>query len=149
MNWAAISWLVLMVVFLAAEAATVSMVSLWFVAGSLAALLVALLGGGVWLQTLLFLAVSAGLLAGLRPLVRRYVSPKVTATNVDSLVGSTGLVTAAIDNVSAAGQVKLGAMVWTARSTSGEPIPEGTLITVDRIEGVKAFVSPAQVPAKL
>lgn len=149
MNWAAISWLVLMVVFLAAEAATVSMVSLWFAAGSLAALLVALLGGGVWLQTLLFLAVSAGLLAGLRPLVRRYVAPKVTATNVDSLVGSTGLVTAAIDNVSAAGQVKLGAMVWTARSTSGEPIPEGTLITVDRIEGVKAFVSPAQVPAKL
>lgn len=149
MNWAAISWLVLMVAFLAAEAATVSMVSLWFAAGSLAALLVALLGGGVWLQTLLFLAVSAGLLAGLRPLVRRYVAPKVTATNVDSLVGSTGLVTAAIDNVSAAGQVKLGAMVWTARSTSGEPIPEGTLITVDRIEGVKAFVSPAQVPAKL
>ena len=149
MNWAAISWLVLMVVFLAAEAATVSMVSLWFAAGSLTALLVALLGGGVWLQTLLFLAVSAGLLAGLRPLVRRYVAPKVTATNVDSLVGSTGLVTAAIDNVSAAGQVKLGAMVWTARSTSGEPIPEGTLITVDRIEGVKAFVSPAQVPAKL
>ena len=149
MNWAAISWLVLIVVFLAAEAATVSMVSLWFAAGSLAALLVALLGGGVWLQTLLFLAVSAGLLAGLRPLVRRYVAPKVTATNVDSLVGSTGLVTAAIDNVSAAGQVKLGAMVWTARSTSGEPIPEGTLITVDRIEGVKAFVSPAQVPAKL
>lgn len=149
MNWAAISWLVLMVVFLAAEAATVSMVSLWFAAGSLAALLTALLGGGVWLQTLLFLAVSAGLLAGLRPLVRKYVAPKVTATNVDSLVGSTGLVTAAIDNVAAAGQVKLGAMVWTARSTSGEPIPEGTLITVDRIEGVKAFVSPAQVPAKL
>ena len=149
MNWAAISWLVLMVAFLAAEAATVSMVSLWFAAGSLAALLVALLGGGVWLQTLLFLAVSAGLLAGLRPLVRRYVAPKVTATNVDSLGGSPGLVTAAIDNVSAAGQVKLGAMVWTARSTSGEPIPEGTLITVDRIEGVKAFVSPAQVPAKL
>ena len=149
MNWAAISWLVLMVVFLAAEAATVSMVSLWFAAGSLAALLVALLGGGVWLQTLLFLAVSAGLLAGLRPLIRKYVAPKVTATNVDSLVGSTGLVTAAIDNVAAAGQVKLGAMVWTARSTSGEPIPEGTLITVDRIEGVKVFVSPAQVPAKL
>ena len=149
MNWAAISWLVLMVAFLAAEAATVSMVSLWFAAGSLAALLVALLGGGVWLQTLLFLAVSAGLLAGLRPLVRRYVAPKVTATNVDSLVGSTGLVTAAIDNVSAAGQVKLGAMEWTALSTSGQPIPVGTLVKVDRIEGVKAFVSPAEVPANV
>ena len=149
MNWAAIVWLVLMVLFLAVEAATVSMTSLWFAAGALAALLIALLGGAVWLQTLLFLAVSAGLLAVLRPLVRRYVAPKVTATNVDSVVGTTGLVTAAIDNVSAAGQVKLGGMVWTARSTTGEPIPEGTRVKVDKIEGVKVFVSPVQVPAKL
>ena len=103
MNGAAIVWLILMVVFLAAEAATVGMVSLWFAAGSLAALLTALAHGPVWLQTLLFLVVSAGLLLALRPLAKKYLSPKLTATNVDSVVGSTGLVTAAIDNVSAAG----------------------------------------------
>lgn len=119
MNGAAIVWLILMVVFLAAEAATVGMVSLWFAAGSLAALLAALAHGPVWLQTLLFLVVSAGLLLALRPLAKKYLSPKLTATNVDSVVGSTGLVTAAIDNVSAAGQVKLGAMEWTARSKIG------------------------------
>ena len=149
MNFAAIVWLVLMVVFLSAEASTVSMVSLWFAAGALIALLTALAGGPAWLQTLLFLAVSAGLLLALRPLVKKYLSPKLTATNVDSVVGSTGLVTAAIDNVSAVGQVKLGAMEWTARSTSGQPIPAGTLVKVDRIEGVKAFVSPAEVPANV
>ena len=149
MNMAAIVWLVLMVVFLAAEASTVSMVSLWFAAGALIALLTALAGGPAWLQTLLFLAVSAGLLLALRPLVKKYLSPKLTATNVDSVVGSTGLVTAAIDNVSAVGQVKLGAREWTARSTSGQPIPAGTLVKVDRIEGVKAFVSPAEVPANV
>ena len=38
-------------------------------------------------------------------------------------------------------QVKLGGMEWTARSTSAEPIKAGTLVKVDRIEGVKAFVS--------
>ena len=149
MNMAAIVWLVLMVVFLAAEASTVSMVSLWFAAGALIALLTALAGGPAWLQTLLFLVVSAGLLLALRPLVKKYLSPKLTATNVDSVVGSTGLVTAAIDNVSAVGQVKLGAMEWTARSTSGQPIPAGTLVKGDRIEGVKAFVSPAEVPANV
>ena len=149
MNMAAIVWLVLMVVFLAAEASTVSMVSLWFAAGALIALLTALAGGPAWLQTLLFLVVSAGLLLALRPLVKKYLSPKLTATNVDSVVGTTGLVTAAIDNVSAVGQVKLGAMEWTARSTSGQPIPAGTLVKVDRIEGVKAFVSPAEVPANV
>ena len=149
MNLAAIVWLVLMVVFLAMEASTVSMVSLWLAAGSLIALLTALAGGPAWLQTVLFLAVSAGLLLALRPLVKKYLAPKVTATNVDSIVGSTGLVTAAIDNVSASGQVKLGAMEWTARSTSGQPIPVGTLVKVDKIEGVKAFVSPAEVPANV
>lgn len=149
MNLAAIVWLVLMVVFLAMEASTVSMVSLWFAAGSLIALLTALAGGPAWLQTVLFLAVSAGLLLALRPLVKKYLAPKVTATNVDSIVGSTGLVTAAIDNVSASGQVKLGAMEWTARSTSGQPIPVGTLVKVDKIEGVKTFVSPAEVPANV
>lgn len=149
MNWAAIIWLVLMVVFLIAEASTVTMVSLWFAAGALIAMIISLLGGAVWLQTAAFLAVSVVLLLALRPLVRKYVTPTLTATNIDSVIGSTGLVTVAIDNVTAAGQVKLGAMVWTARSSSGAPIPEGALVRVDKIEGVKVFVSPAEVPANI
>ena len=149
MNWAAIIWLALIVIFVLAEAATVSLVSLWFAAGALAAMIVCLLHGAVGLQIAVFLVVSGGLLALLRPLVRRYVTPKLTSTNVDAVIGSTGIVTAAIDNVAAAGQVKLGAMVWTARSTSGEPLPEGARVRVDRVEGVKAFVSPADVPANV
>ena len=71
----------------------------------------------------------------------------IEKNNIDAIIGAEGLVTAAIDNVSAQGQVKLGAMEWTARSTSGKPIPQGTLIRVDRIEGVKVFVSPVEIPA--
>ena len=149
MDLVAILWLVLLVVFLIVEASTVTLVSLWFAAGSLIALLASLLGAALWLQVLLFLAVSTLSLIALRPLVRKFIHPKLTATNVDSVIGSTGLVTASIENVSAAGQVKLGAMVWTARSTSGVPIPEGTLVKVDRIEGVKVFVSPAEVSANV
>ena len=144
MNWAALFWLVAMVVFLMAEASTVTLISLWFAAGSLAALLVSLLHGPVWLQISLGVIVSAVCLTALRPLVRRHITPKLTKTNVDAVVGSTGLVTVAIDNVSAVGQVKLGAMHWSARSVSGEPIAEGTLVKVERIEGVKAFVSPVK-----
>ena len=144
MNWAALFWLVAMVVFLMAEASTVTLISLWFAAGSLAALLVSLLHGPVWLQISLGVIVSAVCLTALRPLVRRHITPKLTKTNVDAVIGSTGLVTVAIDNVSAVGQVKLGAMHWSARSVSGEPIAEGTLVKVERIEGVKAFVSPVK-----
>lgn len=149
MKLAAFVWLGLTVLFLLAEAATVSLVSLWFAAGAVVAMFAALLGAGGWLQTGLFLAVSGALLLMLRPIVRRFLVPKITPTNVDSLVGSTGLVTAAIDNVTASGQVKLGAMEWTARSTTGEDIPVDTPVRVDRIEGVKAFVTPVKVSEKV
>ena len=144
MNWAAVFWLAMIVVFLMVEASTVTLVSLWFAAGSLAAMLVALTGAGIGFQVTIFVIVAAVCLTALRPLVRKHIKPKLTKTNVDAVVGTTGLVTVAIDNVSAVGQVKLGAMYWTARSASGDPIAEGTLVKVERIEGVKAIVSPVK-----
>ena len=145
----AIIWLVLMVIFLVAEALTVSMVSLWFAAGAVVALLLSLLHLQVWVQVVLFFVVSGVLLACLRPMVRRHVAPKIVPTNVDAIVGTRGIVTAEIDNVCAAGQIKVNGMEWSARSTTGEIIPEGTLIRVERIEGVKAFVTPVEKRTKI
>ena len=142
-----IVWLVALLVFLFVEAQSVTMVSLWFAAGALAALIVALCGGELWLQIVLFFVVSIALLASLRPLARKFFTPKITKTNVDSVIGAQGLVTATIDNIVAQGQVKLSGMEWTARSTSGEIIPIGTQVVVDKVEGVKVFVTPVQVDA--
>ena len=111
------------------------------------ALIAALFGAPLWLQLLLFVAVSVGLLAMLRPLVRKYFRPGLSRTNVDAVIGTQGFVTEEIDNVAASGQVKLGAMPWTARSTSGQPIPAGTRVRVDKVEGVKVYVSAAEEPA--
>ena len=145
MNWAAIVWFILLVVFLLIEANTVTLVSGWFAAGAIAAMIASLFGAPMWLQGTLFLVVAIGLLLALRPLLRKYIKPKLVKTNVDSVIGSTGKVIVCIDNDQATGQVKLGAMEWTARSTSGEVLEKGTLIRVDRVEGVKVFVSPAKV----
>ena len=135
-------WLVLIVVFLMAEASTVTLISLWFAAGALVAMIASLLGAQFWLQGVLFFVVACFLLACLRPLVRKYIKPRIAKTNVDAIIGAKGYVTAAVDNLSATGKVKLGGMEWTARSASGQRIAEGTLVKVDRIEGVKAFVTP-------
>ena len=142
-------WLAMVILFLVMEGSTVALVSIWFAAGSLTAMITALLGGPLWLQVILFLGISAGLLALLRPLVRKYIRPKITATNVDSLIGSRGYVTETVDNLAASGQVKLGAMPWTARSTDGSPIEAGTLVQEDRSEGVKAYVSPVPETANV
>ena len=142
-----IVWLVALLVFLFVEAQSVTMVSLWFAAGALAALIAALCGAELWLQIVLFFVVSIALLAALRPLARKFFTPKITKTNVDSIIGAQGLVTAPIDNIVAQGQVKLNGMEWTARSTDSTKIPVGALVKVERIEGVKAIVSVVHTEA--
>ena len=144
-----IIWLVLMIVFLIAEAATVVTISLWFAGGALVALVASLLGAPRWLQVALFFLVSATLLGSLRGMVRKHFTPMLERTNVDAIIGSSGYVTAEIDNIQATGTVKLGAMEWSARATAGAPIAVGTLVKVDKIEGVKVFVTPAEVPAEV
>ena len=142
-------WLALFVVFLIVEAGTVALVSIWFALGALAALVSCVLGAEMWLQITVFLVVSLVLLALLALLWKRVRSKLTTTkTNVDSVIGAEGYVTEAIDNLSYTGRVKLGGITWAARSTSGAGIPVGTLVKVERIEGVKVFVSPAEVACK-
>ena len=145
MNWYATVWFILMVGFLIVEGACpFHLVSIWFAAGALVAGIVALLNGALWLQITLFLLVSCALLAALFPLVKKFLRPSIEKTNVDAVIGSRGYVTEEIDNLQAVGQVKLGGMYWTARSADGQVIPKGTLVEVQRIEGVKAFVTAVE-----
>lgn len=144
MYYAALLWLGLMVLFLVMEAQTVALVSAWFAVGALAAVVAVLLGAPMWLQAIIFFCVSALLLASLRPFLRKVIRPKLVPTNVDAMIGATGYVTADIDNLNGQGTVKLGAMEWSARSTDGSKIQAGTLVSVERIEGVKAMVCVAE-----
>lgn len=139
---AEIFWLVLAVVFLVLEGCTVAMVSLWFAAGAVAALVSSLLGAAGWLQVAVFLAVSLVLLALLWKRLR--IRGSRSKTNVDSIIGAQGRVLEPIDNVAYVGRVKLGGISWAARSVSGDPIAKDTLVRVEKIEGVKVFVSPVE-----
>lgn len=145
MNWFTLVWLALMIVCLLLEAGTVSMVTIWFAVGALAAMIASLFGAELWLQIVLFAVISVALLLALRPLARKYFTPHLVKTNVDAVIGSEGIVIEEVDNVAAAGRVKIGHMEWAARSTNGETLAPGTRVQVDRIEGVKVFVKPVGV----
>ena len=140
-----IVWLVLLLLFAGGEAATVGLTSIWFAAGALAALIAALLGGALWIQITLFLAVSLLCLAAVRPLAKKHLNNKVEHTNADRAIGQEALVTEDIDNIQGKGAVIIRGVTWTARSEDGDPIPTGTMVRVLRIEGVKVFVE--RVPA--
>jgi membrane protein implicated in regulation of membrane protease activity len=144
MDWALYIWLGLMVIFLITEAVcAIHLVSIWFAAGALVAMIAAALGAKLWLQILIFIGVSGALLGCLRPFVKKFMQPKITPTNFDRIVGTSVPVTEDVDNLLGTGAVKAGGTVWSARSESGAPIAKGTVVTVVRIEGVKAIVTPA------
>ncbi len=136
-----IFWVVALVVFLIVEAVTAGLVSIWFVFGSLVALICAALGAAIWLQIFWFVIVSVATLVLTRPLVKRYVDSRSVATNADRNIGRTAVVTERIDNLAATGAVQLAGVIWTARSTDDAvAIEPGTHVTVRAIEGVKLIV---------
>ena len=133
-------WTGLLIVFTIGEGVTVGLTAIWFAAGSLAALICALLGGPLWLQIVLFIVISALCLLAIRPLAHKYFNSKVEPTNADRILGTEAVVTEAINNLQATGAVRIGGITWSARSESDTLIPTGTLVRVLRIEGVKVYV---------
>ena len=144
MNTAVYLWLGLVIFFVLAEITTVNLVSVWFIAGALGALVAALLGGSFVLQLVIFFVISAVLLLLLRPLAKKYFTPKITKTNADRLIGKEALVTERIDNLRETGAIKIGGVEWSARSKDGQPIDAGTRIRILSIEGAKVCVAPAE-----
>lgn len=138
-----IFWLVACIGLFVLEAATVNLVSVWFALGALGALLVAFLGGGLWLQIVVFFVVTILTLVATRPLVKKHFNKSHhQPTNADTLIGKVCVVTEDIDNVAATGQAVCLGQVWTARSLNGETIKKGSKAKVDSIHGVKLIVEP-------
>lgn len=69
----------------------------------------------------MFLAVSFLCLVIIRPLARKYADPRRESTNADRVVGAEGVVTQAIDNLKAQGQITVNGAPWTARTEEGCP----------------------------
>ena len=141
------AWLALIVVFIVLEAATVNLVSVWFIGGAVAGLVCAILGAGTLLQVTVFILVSALMLALLRPVLKKYLRVKPTKTNADRLLGQEALVTEKIDNLQETGSIRINGVLWTAKSLEDAQIPTGTRVIIRRIEGAKVYVEPASVPA--
>ena len=135
-------WIAAIVIFGIAEAATAGLVSIWFVAGAVAALLSLELGAVLWLQIVVFQPVSIAAQIAPRPLAHTMLDKPIVPTNADRVLGQTARVTESIDNAVPTGAVYVGGMTWTARSESGQPIPRNAQVKIVRMEGVRLFVEP-------
>jgi len=133
-------WITIIILMGVIEALTTGIVTIWFMAGALLALICQLIHLPVWIQILVFIVSSLLLLIFTRPLVKRYIDTKKISTNADSLINQIGIVTKSITPFNA-GQVKVKGQIWTAMSINDQEnlnIDEEVLIM--KIEGVKLIV---------
>lgn len=133
-------WLAAVLVFGFVEAATVTMASIWFCGGAVVAMIAAAVGAPILVQIILFLVVSAVLLACLRPLAKRITATKKERTNADRILGRRAVVSEAIDPLAGTGAVRVSGVEWTA--ICDEPVEAGAVVLIQSIEGVKVHVTP-------
>jgi membrane protein implicated in regulation of membrane protease activity len=138
-------WIILAALFAVTEILTMAFVAIFFSIGAVAGALVAWLGGDAPWQLLAFGATGLVLLAITRPVIkRRFESPNIP-TNVNRMVGRTGIVTIPIDNDASTGQIRVGTEFWTARwpeDAQAHVIPIDARVGIVAVEGVTARVLP-------
>jgi membrane protein implicated in regulation of membrane protease activity len=136
-------WLILAVIFGLGEIATLGFFLAPFAGGAAVAALVSAAGAGTVISLAVFLLVSLGLLAALRPLARshRRMPPQIR-TGTAALVGKDATVLERIANSEGVGCVRLDGEVWTARAYMDDATYEaGTRVQVVEIRGATALVT--------
>ena len=126
MNPYELLWIVLLIVFVLGELATIGLTCIWFAAGALAALV---------------MVVSILLLAATRPWARKYVNAKMQRTNADSLIGENIRISERVSNMDQTGMAVVHGQEWTVRTRNDNEIIEpGEEAKILAISGVKLIV---------
>ena len=133
-------WLAVIIVTLVVEVITQGLTTIWFSIGAAVAAVTTVLNLNVWLQIVIFAAVSLIVMLLVRPMAKRMLMDRITPTNMDMLLKEQALVIENIDNDAGTGKVKVRDIEWTARTESGERIEAGKMVEIQRIDGVKLIV---------
>ena len=144
-------WLGVALIFGIIEIATVNFYTIWLAIAAVITAILSVFGVGIPGQILAFSLISLALVMISESVVRKVVfghKPHIQ-TNVDRLKGQEATVIFRIDNTKGEGIVKIKGVDWSARSTTGDSISEGTQVIVDRIEGVKVVVHPKDEEGKV
>ena len=142
-------WIGFFILSVIVEVSTMNLIAIWFMPGTLLAIVLSLLAVPVWMQAAVWFVVTVTVFAATFRLSARLRRPRVQPTNADRVIGQTGVVTVAISDREQSGQVRVMGQIWSARTDGAErtdetadTIPVDTEVRVLRIEGVKLIVTP-------
>ena len=136
-----IVWLAVFVISIIIEATTAELVSIFFAAGSVIALIISFIPGVEWwIELVVFVVVSGATLLGLRPLVNKLLKKEKRNTNVDEMIGKKGVMIKGCDELNY-GEIKVNGVIWTAMSEDPkEAISENEVVIITAIQGNKLVV---------
>lgn len=141
-------WLIAAGIFMVAEMFTMGFLVFWLGLGALLTMIVSFFTSNIIIQTTVFVISSTILIFATKPLVNRFTKKDNTPTNVYSIVGKKALVIQDIDWANSTGQIKVNGEVWSAKTDEQINIPKDSEVQIERIEGVKAYVTPLNVVTK-
>ncbi len=136
----AIVWAVFIVITAIIELQTSDLVTIWFTIGAVGALIAALFKLPIWLQLVIFLAISVVCLLATRPIAKKLQQKAIIRTNSDKVIGKVALVTKRISE-DEIGEVKIEGREWRAINNNGLTFEEGEKVMVEAIWGTKVIVS--------
>ena len=139
-------WLIIFVIALIVEIATMGLTSIWFAGGALVAWVFAKIGFGTTVQIAVFVIASLLLLVLTRPIAVKFFNVQRQKTNAESLIGECAVVVEAVDTIKAQGRVEIHGMEWSAKTDEPDgKIAAGKVVVVDGIQGVKLIVRDKEV----
>ena len=137
-------WAAAFAVLLIIELMTVGLTTVWFCAGSLVALILAIFDVNIWIQVAAFVVVSLGLLIFTRPLVKKMLKKDVPPMNTDRIIGQKCIVAEDVDGLTGNGCVKVAGIIWSAQAEEEDQVfPKGTKVIIKSVSGVKVTVALA------
>lgn len=134
-----IIWFAIFIGLIVLEAVTAELATIWFIPGAGICIILAAFNVYLPIQVAVFVVVSAVMFALSKTVFKKYLSVKGNGkTNLDLIIGETGIVIEDIDNVAAKGTVKVNFQIWTARTAfDGETVKAGDKVKIIAVEGVK------------
>lgn len=133
-------WVALTVVTAIVEFCTVQMVSIWFTAGSLAALIAYAAGAPYWAQIIVFVIVSLILLLCFRELMMKWLLKNVKSrTNSDALIDTVIKLKSDITEDDM-GTAEVGDVTWNVIGKNGFTAVTGDHVRIVEIDGNKLVV---------
>ena len=140
-----IVWSVVIALGLLIEIFTFELVSIWFSAGAIVALILQISGVELVWQLVAFFAISIVCIACTRPLFKRILAKSEGHTNLDVIVGEQYKVIKAITKEEN-GTIKINGVIWNAEEINGEECAENALVEVVEFKGTTVKVKKIEAP---